>query len=69
MTLDTTENYPSAAVDGIVNPVLQKALVNLQERLGKGAAEAYRNLPEGPDLRHKAHAIRMESIAHLDILI
>ena len=69
MAKNTTENYPSAAIEGIGNPILQKALSNLQERLGKGAAEAYRNLPEGPDLRLKAHDIRMESIAHIDILL
>jgi L-lactate dehydrogenase complex protein LldF len=65
----TTEKYKSAAAKGIGNPVLQKALANLQERLGKGAAEAYRRLPEGPDLRHTAHAIRMEAIENLDVLL
>ncbi len=68
VTIDT-ENYPSAAVAGIANPVLQKALANLQDRFGKGTAEAYRRLPEGPDLRIKAHDIRMESIDNLDILL
>ena len=69
MATDTTEKYQSAAVEGIRNPILQEALANLQERLGKGAAEAYRRLPEGPDLRLKAHDIRMESIEYLDILL
>lgn len=64
-----TESYRSRAVEGIANPVLQKALVNLQDRFGKGTAEAYRRLPEGPDLRLKAHDIRMESIENLDILL
>ncbi len=65
----TTEKYPSAAAQGIDNPILQDALANLQERLGKGTADAYRQLPEGPDLRLKAHDIRMESIENLDILL
>jgi L-lactate dehydrogenase complex protein LldF len=65
----TTEKYTSNAIAGIGNPVLQKALSNLQDRFGKGTARAYRRLPEGPDLRLKAHAIRMESINHLDILL
>ena len=69
MATITTEKYRSAATEGIGNPVLQDALANLQERLGKGAADAYRRLPEGPDLRLKAHDIRMESIEHLDILL
>ncbi len=35
-------------------PVLQAALANLQDRLGKGAAAAYLNLAEGPGLRHQS---------------
>lgn len=54
---------------GIANPVLQKALANLQDRLGKGAAAGYRNLPEGPDLRLKAHDIRMHAVNNLDVLL
>lgn len=69
MATVTTEKYRTAAAEGIRNPILQDALANLQERLGKGAAEAYRRLPEGPDLRHTAHAIRRESIENLDILL
>jgi len=65
----TTEQYRSKAAEGIGNPVLQKALVNLQDRFGKGTAEAYRQLPEGPDLRLVAHDIRMEAIENLDILL
>ena len=65
----TTEKYTSKAIEGIGNPVLQKALMNLQDRFGKGTARAYRQLPEGPDLRLKAHDIRMESINNLDILL
>ena len=65
----TTGNYKSDSVKGIRNRVLQKALANLQNRFGKGTAEAYRRLPEGPDLRLKAHDIRKESIENLDILL
>ena len=64
-----TINYKAAARAAIDDPVLQKSLANLQDRLGKGAAQGYRELPEGPDLRLKAHDIRMESIEHLDILL
>jgi L-lactate dehydrogenase complex protein LldF len=64
-----TEKYKAAAMEGIRDPILQKALFNLQERFGKGTAEAYRRLPEGPDLRLKAHDIRMASINHLDVLL
>ena len=33
---------------------------------GKGAAAAYRNLPEGPGIRREAHRVRREAIEHLD---
>jgi L-lactate dehydrogenase complex protein LldF len=65
----TTEKYRKEALKGIANPVLQRALVNLQNRFGRGTAEAYRRLPEGPDLRLRAHKIRTESIENLDILL
>ena len=64
-----TDQYRQAARKGIQNPVLQSALAALQARIGKGAAAAYQALPEGPELRHHAHDIRMKSIAHLDVLL
>jgi L-lactate dehydrogenase complex protein LldF len=64
-----TEKYIDEARRGIANPVLQKALTGLQDRFGRGTAEAYRRLPEGPDLRLKAHAIREAAVAHLDVLL
>jgi L-lactate dehydrogenase complex protein LldF len=65
----TTEKYREEAIKGINDPVLQKALAALQVRFGRGTAEAYRNLPEGPGLRQKAHAIRMKAVENLDILL
>jgi len=65
----STEKYIEEARRGIANPVLQKALVGLQDRFGRGTAEAYRRLPEGPDLRIKAHEIREKAIANLDVLL
>lgn len=53
----------------IKNQVLQRALADLQKRFGRGAAEAYRRLPEGPDLRLKAHEIRMKTIENLDVVL
>ena len=64
-----TSNYKSKAKVAIKDPVLQKALENLGQRFGRGTAEGYRKLPEGPDLRLKAHDIRMKSIENLDILL
>jgi len=65
----STSNYKSKAKGAINDPVLQKALINLQQRFGRGTAEGYRKLPEGPELRLKAHDIRMRSIENLDILL
>ena len=69
MKQQETIDYKAAAKAAINDPVLQKSLANLQERLGKGAAQGYRNLPEGPDLRLKAHDLRMKAIENLDILL
>ncbi len=61
--------YRHRAQAAIKDPVLQRALANLQQRLGRGAAEGYRRFPEGPDLRLEGHAIRMKAIDNLDILL
>ncbi len=65
----TPEKYTATAKAGIQNPVLQKALAGLQDRFGRGTALAYQQLPEGPDLRHVAHDIRMDAIQRLDSLL
>ena len=62
-------SYSRQSRTAIADPVLRAALVNLQERLGKGAARGYMDFPEGPDLRLKAHDIRMETIANLDVIL
>ncbi|MGD9301138.1 MAG: LutB/LldF family L-lactate oxidation iron-sulfur protein [Desulfobacterales bacterium] len=51
------------------HPVLQGALADLQNRFGRGTALAYQKLPEGPDLRLKAHDIRAKAIENLDVLL
>ncbi len=69
MSKITTENYVAEARKAIKNEVLQRALADLQNRFGRGTAECYRRLPEGPDLRLKAHEIRMETIENLDVVL
>jgi len=64
-----TNTYKAIAQQATADPVLQAALANLQERFGKGTAAAYRQLPEGPDLRLQAHDIRMEKINNLDVVL
>lgn len=64
-----TENYKSEARKAIKDPVLQSALAGVQGRLGLGTARAYRELPEGPGLRRTAHALRMQAVENLDILL
>lgn len=64
-----TEQYRQEARKAIKDRVLQGALADVQDRLGKGTAKAYRELPEGPGLRLKAHEIRMEAVENLDIVL
>ena len=64
-----TEKYVEASREGMQDAVLQKALADLQQRFGRGTAEAYRQLPEGPELRRVAHRIRQRAIDHLDVLL
>jgi L-lactate dehydrogenase complex protein LldF len=65
----TTEHYKAEARKAIKDRVLQSALASVQDRLGKGTAKAYRELPEGPGLRRTAHDMRMQAVENLDILL
>jgi L-lactate dehydrogenase complex protein LldF len=65
----TTERYKTEARKAIKDRVLQSALASVQDRLGKGTAKAYRELPEGPGLRRAAHDMRMQAVENLDILL
>ena len=69
MTEITTEKYVSVARQAIKNQVLQSALEDLQVRFGAATALAYRKLPEGPELRLRAHDVRMKTIEKLDIVL
>lgn len=69
MTTPSPEHYPQQAKQALSDPILKKALKGLQDRLGSGALAAYRNLPEGVDLRHLAHEIRMAHVRNLDVLL
>ena len=69
MTKITTENYVPEARKAIKNQVLQRALADLQNRFGRGTAESYQRLPEGPGLRLKAHEIRVQTIENLDVVL
>ena len=69
MTEITTENYVSEAKRAVKDQVLQSALADLQQRFGTGTALAYQQLPEGPELRFKAHDIRMQAVENLDVIL
>jgi L-lactate dehydrogenase complex protein LldF len=64
-----TEYYRQNAAKAIGNKVLQQALFNLQNRMGPATAKTYQDLPEGPELRQKAHEIREFAINNLDFLL
>ena len=63
------ESYTERARQALRDQVLQSALADVQRRLGQGTAALYRQLPEGPDLRHRAHDIRMNAVENLDVLL
>ncbi|GAB6905821.1 putative oxidoreductase subunit with NAD(P)-binding domain and ferridoxin-like domain [Desulfosarcina cetonica] len=69
MATYTTDRYVANARTAIDDPILQQALSGFQHRMGPATAETYRQLPEGPGLRDRAHAIRQEAIDNLDILL
>jgi L-lactate dehydrogenase complex protein LldF len=69
MTQTKSRFYVDEAARGIRNPVLQKSLANLQQRFGRATAQSYLELPEGPELRFKAHDMRMAAVENLDILL
>lgn len=62
-------DYIAEAKKALNNPILQRALADLQERFGRGTALAYQQLPEGPQLRLTAHEIRKTAIDNLDLLL
>lgn len=64
-----TEKYKEEARRALKDQVLQYALADFQERISTATDIVYRNLPEGPDLRLKAHDLRMQAIRNLDILL
>ena len=64
-----TERYKNEAKKALKDQVLQSALAVVHQRLGRGTAAVYTNLPEGPKLRFKAHDIRKKAIENLDILL
>jgi L-lactate dehydrogenase complex protein LldF len=64
-----TQFYTSEASKAIKDQVLQRALADFQQRLSTGTAAAYLNLPEGPELRIKAHDLRMRAVENLDVLL
>ena len=69
MTDIQTRFYRQNADKALADPVLQAALSNVQNRLGPATAKTYRELPEGPGLRQKAHEIRAFAVQHLDLLL
>jgi L-lactate dehydrogenase complex protein LldF len=64
-----SRNYQTLAQKAIRDSVLQDALTDFQNLLGKGGAKAIENLPEGRALRLVGRAIRQKAIANLDILL
>ncbi|MBE0583051.1 MAG: iron-sulfur cluster-binding protein [Desulfofustis sp.] len=68
MTGVETRDYRTAARHALTNKSLQKNLKNLQERFGRGAFREWAALPD-PGLRARIKERRMETLAHLDVVL
>jgi len=62
----TPTQFKSHIRTSIANEVLQIALDRNTERRLKGRAAALESLPDWPERRQRAHAIRAEVVSHLD---
>jgi L-lactate dehydrogenase complex protein LldF len=62
-------HYADKASSAISDSVLQSALTEFQNLLGKGGARAIANLPEGRALRQTGRSIREKAITNLDVLL
>lgn len=69
MSTIAPEKYKENASKNIADPVLQKALSGLQERLGPATENLYNSLPEGHKMRTEAHQFRRKAIDNLDVLL
>jgi L-lactate dehydrogenase complex protein LldF len=68
MSKATAPTYRTAAVAGIASPRLQKSLRGLQDRFGKGAMIIWATM-EDQEMRHRVKEARMNTFAHLDIIL
>lgn len=69
MTEIKTEQFKQGVALALQDDVLQRALNGFQQRIGPATAASYQALPEGPELRQQAKAIRMAGLLDLDILL
>ena len=60
--------YRATAAAGIASPRLQKSLHGLQDRFGKGAMHLWATM-EDREMRRRVKAARMNTLAHLDIVL
>ncbi len=68
MSTSPPSAYRTAAVAGICSPRLQKSLHGLQDSFGKGAMEIWATM-EDQEMRHRVKDSRMNTLAHLDIIL
>lgn len=68
MSTSTPSDYRTTAAAGIASPRLQKSLHGLQERFGKGAMAIWATM-EDQEMRHRVKEARMNTFAHLDIIL
>lgn len=68
MSTSGSPTYRSVAAEGIASPRLQKSLHGLQQRFGKGAMAIWATMAD-PELRRRVKEARMNTFAHLDIVL
>jgi len=69
MSKITSDKYKENAAKGIADPVLQSALKGLQDRLGPATKKLFNNLPEGGELRRRAHGYRRKAVDNIDVML
>lgn len=68
MTEKPQSEYTKGAIKGIGSPTLQKSLVGIQSRFGKGALQLWEEM-EDQEMRDRVKETRMRNLAHLDIIL
>jgi L-lactate dehydrogenase complex protein LldF len=68
MTTKQPSRYVQKSVEAISSPELQQSLASFQNRLGKGAMDLWKNLPD-PAMRQRVKQTRMRNLENLHVIL